>query len=83
MAEGEAAGQVPEARSVVSRHSGSAGRDARETQTGRLRQPIMDWRKTMSKNKRVFILDIVVGFLRKSPSVRESRYCKKIAILRT
>jgi len=38
VAEGEAAGQVPEARSVVSRHFGSAGRDARETATGRLCQ---------------------------------------------
>jgi len=49
-AEVEAAGQIPEARSVASRHSGSSGRDAREAQTGRLRQPIMDWRSTVREN---------------------------------
>ncbi len=50
MAEVEAAGQIPEARSVASRHSGSASRDARETSTGRLCQPIMDWRSTVSED---------------------------------
>ena len=50
MAEVEAAGQIPEARSVASRHSGSAGRDARAAQTSRLRQPQMDWRKTINGN---------------------------------
>jgi len=50
VAEGEAAGQVPEAGSLVSRHSGSAGRDAREAQTRRLHEPQMAWRKTMSED---------------------------------
>ena len=44
MAEGEATGQISEAWCLVSGHFGSSGRDARETETGRLCQQQMDWR---------------------------------------
>ncbi|MBA7682944.1 hypothetical protein ES703_91300 [subsurface metagenome] len=51
MAEAEAAGQIPETRSVVSCHSGSAGRDARETSTGRLCQQQMDRRPRVTTKR--------------------------------
>ncbi len=51
MAEVEAAGQIPEARSVASRHPGYAGRDARETATGRLCQLQMDRRPQVTTKR--------------------------------
>ena len=51
MAEAEAAGQNPEAWCMASHHSGSAGRDAREVQTGRLHRPQMDGRPRVTTKR--------------------------------
>jgi len=51
VAETEAAGQIPKAWSVVSRHSGSSGPDARETATGRLCQQQMDRRPRVTTKR--------------------------------
>ncbi len=51
MAEAEAAGQISETWCVVSRHYGSARRDVREVQTGRLHRPRMDGRPRVTTKR--------------------------------